>query len=87
MFLLTEPSHIIWTGANELTANGNSENNPRFTPSGNPLGTFLISKYYFVINKNDIELLIPGVKTIIHTRVILMLENTDCCTNEQKTGQ
>ena len=80
MFLLTEHGTIIWTGANELIANGNSEHNPRFTPSGNPLGTFLISKYYFVINKND-------MKTIIHTRVILMLENTDCCTNEQKTGQ
>jgi hypothetical protein len=41
-------------GANELAANGNSENNPRFTPSGNPLGNFLMSKYYFVIDQNNI---------------------------------
>lgn len=30
---------------------GNSENNARFTPSGNPLGHFITCKYYFVINK------------------------------------
>ena len=43
----------VWTGANELDVNGNSENNARFTPSGNPLGNFIISKYYFVLNKNN----------------------------------
>ena len=33
---------------------GNSENNARFTLSGNPLNTFLMSKYYLVINKYNI---------------------------------
>jgi hypothetical protein len=86
---LTEDGFIIWIGANELAADGNSENNAKFTASGNPLGTFFNGKYYFVINKTidimvdfsvlyTIQLFIFGVKIIIHTRMILMLENTDC---------
>jgi hypothetical protein len=34
-----------------------------------------------------IELFTLGVKALIHTRVVLMLEITDYWTNEQKTGQ
>ena len=54
MFLFTVASKaIFWVGANELEEFGNSGGNARFTPSGNPLGAFLNSKYYFVINKNN----------------------------------
>ena len=82
-------SMIVWTGANELGVNGNSENNARFTPSGNPLGNFIISKYYFVLKIKTINIMVDrsvlytielftlGVKALIHTRVVLMLENTD----------